>query len=146
MWYTADPVLLSSKTLNEKAPLLHSIKKKMIFYFERFEWKINLFVQDDDEMHPVLIQSGDIDLHDVKRSSRILIFFSCRNPLLYILADGSRTRCKTGLVRINWSRRQETTESLWLRPFNSRIKVRIASSECRIFKESRTNSKFQTMP
>lgn len=73
----------------------------MIFYFKRFEWKINLFVRDDDEMHPVLIQSGDIDLHDVKRSSRILIFFSCRNPLLYILADGSRTRCKTGLVRIN---------------------------------------------
>lgn len=46
--------------------------------------------------------------------------FSCRNSLLYILTDGSRTRCRTGLVRINRSRRQETTESLWwLRPFNS---------------------------
>lgn len=119
-----------------------ALERKMKYRFERSGWMVNLSAEgwrnapDSDSARwywpPPWRQT---------KSPSLLVFFSCRNPLLYILTDGSRTRCKTGLVRINWSRRQETTESLWLRPFNSRIKVRTASSGCRIFEESKGNSK-----
>lgn len=68
----------------------------------------------------VPIRWGDIDLEAWRQTNFVDTYFLAVTHSFTSSPMGPRTRCRTGLVRINRSRRQETTESLWwLRPFNS---------------------------